>query len=71
MDPDADLKVMQVGDLQEPFTPFPAETFLLNVQTDRERIDAFLDKLITIYHTEEKKKSPIQTCMGAAMSSCK
>ena len=71
MDPDVDLKVFQVGDLQEPFTPFPAETFLLNVQTDRECIDAFLDKLITIYHTEEKKKSPIQTCMGDAMSSCK
>jgi len=44
---------------------------MLNVKDDRERIDAFLDKIVSLYHSEARKKLPIQTCQGAAMDACK
>jgi len=44
---------------------------MLNLRDDRERIDALLDKLITMYHVESRKNLPLQTCTGAAMHACK
>ena len=43
---------------------------MLNVKDDRDRIDLFLDKLIQLYYTEARKNTPVQTCLGAAISSC-
>ena len=44
---------------------------MLNVKDDRERIDAFLDRILNLYHVEARKKLPIQTCVGAAMEAGK
>ena len=44
---------------------------MLNVKDDRERIDAFLDKLITMYHVDSRRNLPLQNCTGAAMHACK
>lgn len=46
MDPNADATIYWVGDVDDPFVPYPKEGLMLNVSEDRERIDIFLDKLI-------------------------
>lgn len=69
MDPNGEPTILWVGETQDPFVPFPREKLMLNVTADRERIDAFLDKLITMYHFGERKNVPNQSCLGAAMSS--
>lgn len=40
---------MIVGDLEDAFAPAPLSKIGLNVVDDRERIDIFCDKLISIY----------------------
>ena len=59
---------MIVADVDDPFTPAPRNRLMLNAVQDRERIDAFLDKLLTMYQTDEKISSPMQTCAGSAVS---
>ena len=59
-----------MSDLEDPFIPLPQEALMLNVKEDRERIDIFLDKLITMYYNESRGKLPFQTCQGSAMSAC-
>ena len=44
---------------------------MLNLIDDRERIDMFLDKLISMYYTEQRMKGKIITCPGPAISACK
>lgn len=46
MDPNGDPTILWVADTQDPFVPFPREKLMLNISSDRERIDIFLDKLI-------------------------
>ncbi len=47
--------MLLVNDQVDPFVPLPKEKLLLKVVDDREKIDAFLDKLLTL-HTMENKK---------------
>mmetsp|Transcript_19420 Transcript_19420/g.29838 ORF Transcript_19420/g.29838 Transcript_19420/m.29838 type:complete len:271 (+) Transcript_19420:785-1597(+) len=56
-----------VTDVEDPFVPYPLEKLMLNVELDRERISALLDKLIEMYYTESRKIMQIQTCQGAAI----
>jgi hypothetical protein len=70
LDVNAEPSILWVNDLDDPFVPLPRETVMLNLTDDRDRIEMFLDKLITFYYTESRKNMPIQTCLGAAMSSC-
>jgi len=60
--------ILWVTDVDEPFVPFPQEKLMLNVTDDRARIDALLDRLISLYYLESRKNLPIQTCQGAAIS---
>lgn len=67
-DPNGEPSILIVADVDDPFSPAPRERLMLNAVQDRERIDAFLDKLLTMYQTEDKISSPMQTCAGAAVS---
>jgi hypothetical protein len=69
LDENAEPSIFLVNDVEDPFVPLPIDAVKLSVIDDRERIDIFLDKLITMYYTEARKNMPIQTCLGAAMSS--
>jgi len=60
-----------VGDVDDPFVPYPKEGLMLNLVEDRERIDTFLDKLITMYYTDTRMKGKIASCPGPAISACK
>jgi hypothetical protein len=40
---------------------------MLNLKDDKERIDLFLDKLISLYYVEQRKNQPVETCLGPAM----
>jgi Sec23/Sec24 trunk domain len=60
-----------VGDVQDPFIPFPREKLLLNLVKDRERIDVFLDKLVAMHQVDAKKYQPPFLCTGAAISAAK
>jgi hypothetical protein len=44
-----------VGEIQDPFVPFPRERLVYKVVEDRERIDVFLDKLLNMHTLEQKK----------------
>ena len=70
LDPNAEPTILWVGDVEDPFVPYPREGLMLNVVSDRERIDVFLDKLINMYQIDQRKNSPIATCMGSAMTVC-
>ena len=48
----------------------PFQNLSLNLKIDRDRIDAFLDKLLSMYYCDSRKKLPIQTCTGSALSAC-
>ena len=41
--------MLWVADIDDPFAPAPRERLMVNAVQDRERIDAFLDKLLTMY----------------------
>jgi hypothetical protein len=69
LDENAEPSIFWVNDVEDPFVPLPPEAVMLSVLDDRERIEVFLDKLISMYYTEARKNMPIQTCLGAAMSS--
>jgi len=65
------LKVLQLGEISEPFIPLPLSSLLLNVQEDKERIESFLDKLL-VYHTLENKKNlPHGICSGAGLEAAR
>ena len=44
---------------------------MLNLVEDRDKIDTFLDKLITMYYTDNRMKGKITCCPGPAISACK
>lgn len=58
-DPNADPTILMVTDVDDPFAPGPRDRLMLNVKDDRERIDALLDKLLTLYNVEARKNLPI------------
>lgn len=63
--------VLWIGDIQDPFVPLPKEKLLLKLVEDRERIDAFLDKLLTLHTPDHKKYQPPFLCTGAAIMAAK
>jgi len=70
-DIDAEPTIFWVGDVGDPFVPYPKEGLMLNLVDDREKIDTFLDKLITMYYTDSRMKGKIISCPGPAISACK
>ncbi len=42
---------------------------MLQLVPDREKIDIFLDKLLTLHHPEQKKNMPAAIATGAALGS--
>jgi hypothetical protein len=70
-DPNGEPTVLWVGDIQDPFVPFPKERLMLRVVEDREKIDVFLDKLLTFHNVEMKKHQPATICTGAAIAAAK
>ena len=69
-DPNGEPSILIVGGIDDPFAPAPKSRLALNLVSDRERIDAFLDKLVAMYQTEERMKLTPQTCSGAAAAIC-
>jgi hypothetical protein len=51
-DPNAELLILQVGDILEPYIPLPANNLLMNVANDSERLFALLDKIYNFYSAE-------------------
>jgi hypothetical protein len=51
-DPNGEPTILWVGDVQDPFVPFPSEKLMLNLLNDREKIDIFLDKLLNFHNLE-------------------
>lgn len=70
-DPNGEPTILWVGDVTDPFVPFPKERLMLNAVQDREKIDIFLDKLVNLHNLEQKKNMPQAICTGAAISSAK
>lgn len=65
--PQGDPTVLWVGDVAEPFVPLPKERLMLRLVEDRERIDLFLDKLLTLHTPESKRYQMPYLCTGAAI----
>lgn len=65
-DPNGEPSLLIVGGIDEPFAPAPKSRLGLNLANDRERIEALLDKLVSMYQTEERMKTIGYTCTGAA-----
>jgi Sec23/Sec24 trunk domain len=51
-DPNGEPTILWVGDVNDPFVPYPREKLMLKVVEDREKIDIFLDKLVTLHYPE-------------------
>lgn len=66
-----DPTVLWVSDQQDPFVPLPKNKLLLKVVEDREKIDAFLDKILTMHTFENKKQQSPYLCTGAAIIAAK
>ena len=54
-DPNGEPNVLQLGEIIDPFIPYPKEKLMLKLVDDRERIDIFLDKLLNLHNAETKK----------------
>lgn len=50
--PNGEHTLLWVGDINDPFVPFPRERIMMNVAEDREKIDMFLDKVVTLHNVE-------------------
>ena len=48
-DPNGEPSIVWVGEVNDPFIPFPKEKLMLKLIEDRERIDVFLDKLVAMH----------------------
>lgn len=70
-DPNAEPSVLWVGEINDPFIPYPKEKLMLKLVEDRERIDIFLDKLLVMHNQEAKKFQAPFLCTGAAISAAK
>ena len=62
--------ILCLSDIDDPFAPLPFLNLSLNLKIDRDRIDAFLDKLLALYYCDSRKNLPISTCTGSALSAC-
>ena len=63
-----------VGDVEDPFVPLPLSKLSFQLETERERLDALIDKVYNMYTPETmmnaKGKYVNQVCTGAAISAC-
>jgi hypothetical protein len=66
-DPNGEPTILWVGDINDPFVPFPKEKLMMKVVEEREKIDIFLDKLLTFHNVEQKKNMPATIATGAAI----
>ncbi len=66
--PGGEHALLWVGDVSDPFVPFPKERLIMNVAEDREKIDMFLEKIITLHTFEQKKNLVASIVTGAAIS---
>ena len=57
-DPNGEPTILWVADVDHPFVPFPKSKLMMNLSTDREKIEIFLDKLLNFHHLESKKHGP-------------
>jgi len=71
VDPNGEPNILWVGDIADPFVPYPKERLMMKCVEDREKIDIFLDKLATMHNPEQKKNMPATVCTGAAVSAAK
>jgi protein transport protein SEC24 len=51
-DPNGEPNILWVGDINDPFVPYPKEKLMMNVVDDRMKIDIFLDKLVMMHNAE-------------------
>ena len=49
------------------FCPVPGSSILMNASTDRERIDALLDRLLEIHNIENNKTVGVDFCFSSAL----
>ena len=63
--------ILWVGDITDPFVPLPREKLMLKLYNDRAKIDAFLDRLLTLHTLENKKYQSPFLCTGAAIIAAK
>ena len=56
----------QIWDLHDPFLPVPVESLMMNLSTDREKIDVLLQKLTEIHTIEESKFKSIALNLSSA-----
>ena len=56
----------QIWDIHDPFLPIPISQLLLNLESDRERIDLLLEKLPEIHTIEEAKFKPASLNLTSA-----
>lgn len=63
--------MLWVSDQQDPFVPLPKSKLMLKVVEDREKIDTFLDKILTMHTLENKKQQSPYLCTGAAIIAAK
>lgn len=54
-DPNGEPTVLWIGDITDPFVPYPKDKLMLKLVEDREKIDIFLDKLLTFFNPEQRK----------------
>ena len=67
-DPNGEPNILWVGDITDPFIPYPKDKLMMNIVSDREKIDIFLDKLLTMHNVEQKKNMPGTVATGAVIS---
>ena len=70
-DPNGEPSILWVGEIVDPFIPFPREKLLLKLVDDREKIDIFLDKLLNMHTVENKKFQTPFLCTGAVINAAK
>lgn len=70
-DPNGDPTILFVGDTTQPFSPLPLSALMLAIQEDKEKIDSFLDKLLTMHPEEDKKNLPHGICSGSALEAAR
>jgi hypothetical protein len=56
-------------ELDEPFIPVPFSEIMLNLESDRTKIDILLEKLSEIHYEEEAKQKPAMLNLSAAFMS--
>lgn len=71
-DENAEPTILNIGDLANPFVPLPFSRLMLNVSTEKDRLNGLIDRLYNYYspdyyaHTRETHN----TAVGSAVKAC-